>query len=132
MKTFGGVDAQINVSLKSAPVWGEWSASRPGRFTPVERVIGTHWIGGWVGPRASPDDMVRVNIRDPTGTWIWTPRVDSRYTDWAPRLSYPMGTGTLSPGAKRPGLEAHHSPPISAEMKKRGSIHSLAPYVVMA
>jgi len=28
---------------------GEWSPSRPGRFTPTERAPGTHWIGGWVG-----------------------------------------------------------------------------------
>jgi hypothetical protein len=31
---------------------GEWSASRPGRaFTTGERTPGTHWRGGWVGPR---------------------------------------------------------------------------------
>jgi hypothetical protein len=29
-----------------AIVGGEWSYSRPGRFTPEERPIGTHWIGG--------------------------------------------------------------------------------------
>jgi hypothetical protein len=34
---------------------GEWSASRSGCFTPVERATGTHWIGGWVGPRVSVD-----------------------------------------------------------------------------
>jgi hypothetical protein len=28
---------------------GEWSASRPGRYT--------HWIRGWVGPRAGLDDV---------------------------------------------------------------------------
>jgi hypothetical protein len=28
------------------------SASRPGRVIP-----GTHWIGGWVGPRARLDEM---------------------------------------------------------------------------
>jgi hypothetical protein len=39
-------------SLTSALDGGEWSASRPGRFTPRERVPGTHWIGGWLGPRA--------------------------------------------------------------------------------
>jgi hypothetical protein len=27
---------------------GEWSASRPGRFTPGERAKSTHWIGGWL------------------------------------------------------------------------------------
>jgi hypothetical protein len=39
-------------SLTSALDGGEWSASRTGRFTPRERAPGTHWIGGWVGPRA--------------------------------------------------------------------------------
>jgi hypothetical protein len=36
---------------------GEWSASRPDRFTPGERALGTHWIGGWVDPRAGLDDV---------------------------------------------------------------------------
>jgi hypothetical protein len=31
---------------------GEWSASLPSHFTPRERAPGTHWIGGWLGPRA--------------------------------------------------------------------------------
>jgi hypothetical protein len=35
----------------------EWSASRPCRFTPGERAPGAHWIGGWVGPRASLHDV---------------------------------------------------------------------------
>jgi hypothetical protein len=30
----------------------EWSASRPGRFTPGERAPGSDWIGGWVDSRA--------------------------------------------------------------------------------
>jgi hypothetical protein len=37
--------------LTSALDGGEWSASRPGRFTPGERAPGANWIGGWVGPR---------------------------------------------------------------------------------
>jgi hypothetical protein len=52
MKIYGGVDVQIQVFLTSALVGGEWSASRPARFTAGERTPGTHWIGGWVGPRA--------------------------------------------------------------------------------
>jgi hypothetical protein len=32
-------------SVTSALDGGEWSASRPGRFTPRERDPGTHWIG---------------------------------------------------------------------------------------
>jgi hypothetical protein len=46
-------------SLTSALDGGEWAASRPGRFTPRERVPGTHWIGGWVGPRAVLDAVVK-------------------------------------------------------------------------
>jgi hypothetical protein len=52
MKVYGGVDVQIQISLTSALVGGEWSASRLCRFTP-----GTHWIGGWVDSRAGLDDV---------------------------------------------------------------------------
>jgi len=37
---------------------GEWSASRPCHITPRERAPGTHWKGGWVGPRAVLDTVV--------------------------------------------------------------------------
>jgi len=33
---------------------GEWSAARPDRTLPPERA-GTHFTGGWVGPRAGLD-----------------------------------------------------------------------------
>jgi hypothetical protein len=55
---------------------GEWSASRPGRFTPRERARGTHWIGDWVGPRAVPDAGVKRKI-------------PSSYRDSNPRSSSP-------------------------------------------
>jgi hypothetical protein len=51
MKAHGAVDAQTHV-LTSALVGGECSASNPRERTP-----GTHWIGGWMGPRAGLDDM---------------------------------------------------------------------------
>jgi hypothetical protein len=57
MKTYGGVDVQIHISLISAIYGGELSASRPGRFTLGERDPGIHCIGGWVDPRAGLDDM---------------------------------------------------------------------------
>jgi hypothetical protein len=34
MKEYGGVDVQIHIFLTSALDGGEWSAPRPGRFTP--------------------------------------------------------------------------------------------------
>jgi hypothetical protein len=43
--------------LTSTLAGGQWSASRPGRFTPKERAPGTHLIGGWVDPRAGLDDV---------------------------------------------------------------------------
>jgi hypothetical protein len=39
MNTYDGVDVQIHVFFTSALVGGEWTASRPCRSTPAERVI---------------------------------------------------------------------------------------------
>jgi hypothetical protein len=47
--------------LASALDEGEWSASRPGPFTPGERT-GTHWTGGWVGPRVGLEAVEKINI----------------------------------------------------------------------
>jgi hypothetical protein len=47
----------IQLFLTSALVLDEWSASRPGRFTPAERAPGTFRIGGWVDPRAGLDNV---------------------------------------------------------------------------
>jgi hypothetical protein len=52
-----GVDVYIHIFLTSALLGSEWSASRPCRFTPGTRVPGTHWIGGWMGPRDGLDDV---------------------------------------------------------------------------
>jgi hypothetical protein len=45
--------------------WWEWSASRPGHFTPSERAPGTHWIGGWVGSGNGLDTVVKRKIPSP-------------------------------------------------------------------
>jgi hypothetical protein len=49
-------------SLTSALDGGEWSASRPGCFTPSERAPCTHWIGGCVGPRIGMDALSKRKI----------------------------------------------------------------------
>jgi hypothetical protein len=49
MKTYGGVDVYSHIFLTSALVGGEWSASRPCRFTAGENASGTHYTGGWLG-----------------------------------------------------------------------------------
>jgi hypothetical protein len=63
--------------LTSTLVGGEWSASRLDRFTSGERAPGTHWIGGWVGPRAGLDE--RDSNSDPSAVQS----VTIRYTDCA-------------------------------------------------
>jgi hypothetical protein len=42
-------------------------ASRPSRFTPRERALGTQWTGGWVGLRAILDAVVKKNSQPPPG-----------------------------------------------------------------
>jgi hypothetical protein len=57
MKAYEGVNVLIHIFVPSALAGGEWSASRTGLFTPGERAPSTHWIGGWVDPRAGLDDV---------------------------------------------------------------------------
>jgi hypothetical protein len=32
------------------------------RFTPEESEPGTHWIGGWVGPKAGLDEVKKIKF----------------------------------------------------------------------
>jgi hypothetical protein len=57
MKVHWGVDVQIYIFLTSALAGDEWSASRPCRFTPKERTLGTHWIWGCVDLSAGLNDV---------------------------------------------------------------------------
>jgi hypothetical protein len=61
MKACGSVDVWIHVFLTSAPVGGEWSASRRCRFATWGRASGTHWIG-WLVPTAGLDDMEKLKF----------------------------------------------------------------------
>jgi hypothetical protein len=74
-------DVEIHIFLTSALVGGEWSTSRPGRFTPGERAPGTHWIGGWAGLRAGVDDLEKRKFLTLPGLELQP--VASRYTNYA-------------------------------------------------
>jgi hypothetical protein len=86
MKAYWGSGGRApRILLTSALDGGEWSASRPSRFTTRESAPGTHWIGVWVGPRAVLDAVVKRNIPSPrresnARTPIIQP-VAQRYTD---------------------------------------------------
>jgi hypothetical protein len=85
MKRIDGVEVKLHAFLTSTLDGVEWSASRPGRFISRERDHGTHWIGGWVGPRTLLD--VAVNRKIPRPRRESNPRtlivhpIARRYTD---------------------------------------------------
>jgi hypothetical protein len=62
MKAYGGAQIWIHIFLISSLGGGECSASRPCRFTPEERIPGTHWTGSWVKPRTGLDDMENLKF----------------------------------------------------------------------
>jgi hypothetical protein len=89
--TYGGVDIQSHIFLTLALVGGEWSASRPGRFTPGERAHGTHWIGG-LGPRAGLDDVEKRKFltlpgieHRPLGKERWKKALMAYFSDLCPK-----------------------------------------------
>jgi hypothetical protein len=65
VKTYWGVEVQRHTFLTAALEGDEWSDSRPGRFTPGERVPSSHWIGSWGGTRAGLDGVVKRQIPSP-------------------------------------------------------------------
>jgi hypothetical protein len=85
MKTYWGLGYSATHSLTSALEGGEWSASRPARFTlrnPPPRI---NYTGGRVGSRAGLDAVVKRKIPSPRQeSNPRTPNVQpvaSRYTD---------------------------------------------------
>jgi hypothetical protein len=60
----------------------EWTASRPGRFTPREIALSTHWIGSWVSPRADLNILEKRKILSLPGFKPYTlSPIAHHYTD---------------------------------------------------
>jgi hypothetical protein len=72
----------------------EWSASWPNHFIPGKRFPGTHWIGNWVGPRASLDTVEKRKISSLPGIkpQIFGHPAHSLSLQW---LSYPRVLSVL-------------------------------------
>jgi hypothetical protein len=71
----GGEEEKLILILNLGTRWGGVVSVTPRpRFTPEERTPCTHWIGGWVGPRAGLDAGARRKIVQP---------VVRHYTAWA-------------------------------------------------
>jgi len=71
--------------MTAAVEWGEWSAARPGRTLPRQR-LGTHFkrrLGGPQGRSVQAENLVPTGIRFRT-----VQLVVSRYTDWATRPNF--------------------------------------------
>jgi hypothetical protein len=69
MKAYGGIDVYIHIFLTSALAGGEWSVSRPGRFTtryPTNRRLG--------GSQSRSGRRGEQKILDRTGTQTPIPR----------------------------------------------------------
>jgi hypothetical protein len=49
----------------------------PRPLYPKERAPGTHWIGGWVGPRAVVEAVVKGKTPRPAGNLTQEPRSSS-------------------------------------------------------
>jgi hypothetical protein len=128
------------LSLTLALDGGEWSASCLCSFTPRERVSGAHWIGGWVGPRAGLDAVVKRKIPSPcrdsnrrsSSPWpsatslsflgsLLVCGLQNSYHPCSDTWTQPpvqWTPGALSPMVKRPGHESDHFHLVSRSIKR--------------
>jgi hypothetical protein len=140
----------LNYALRHEGVWGS------GCIDPHFLDLGTSWRGvvsfspRSLNPRYPLDSRLggpqnrsgrreEGKILDHTGTRTPTPRSSNFLFSTLSRPAlgptYPpvqWEPGALSPGVKRQGGEADHSPPASAEVKKMCVYTSSPPYAFMA
>jgi hypothetical protein len=68
-------------------------------------------------------------VQSPTGAEDFSSSLCVQTGSGAHPASYSMGTGGPFPGGKaRPGLDADHSPPSSAEVKNEQELYLLSPH----
>jgi hypothetical protein len=114
------VDIEFHVFLTSALVGGEWSASRPGRFTAGENIIiiiisSSSSSSNSSSSSSSSSSVVGIAADYGLGDREVRIRVSIRLRIF----SSPSRSDRRSfSGVKRPGREADHSPPTSVEVKK--------------
>jgi hypothetical protein len=76
-KAYGGVDVYIHIFFTSALFFGEWSASRSGRFTPQGKSPRYPFDSRLGGHQSRSGRLGEEKILDPTGTRTTTPRLSS-------------------------------------------------------
>jgi hypothetical protein len=106
----GGEEVLLLLVLNLGTRWG-WAVSITPwlPFTPRERTPGTHWTGGWVGPRASLDAETKRKVLVSVWDWIHT---TVQYRIWIlnQRYNHPGGwdrsyrlqSSCWSPGSLEP------------------------------
>jgi hypothetical protein len=78
--------------LTSALDESEWSVSRSDHFAPSERAPSTHWIGGWVDPRAVLDTVVKRKIPSPRWESNSSHPIIPSVADWTTRHTHQILT----------------------------------------
>jgi hypothetical protein len=81
-------------------------------------IVSDHGLDDWV-----------IKVRSPTGAEDFSSSPCIQTGSEAHPASYPVGTGGPFPGGKaRPGRDADHSPPSSAEVKNEYELYLLSPH----
>jgi hypothetical protein len=90
-------------------------------FVTFDSSVVQRWATGWMIGGSSPAGAGNFSLQNrvQTGSGAHT-------------ASYPMGTRGSFPVVERPGREADHSPPSSAEVKNARSYTSIPQHVFMA
>jgi hypothetical protein len=94
------------------------------RFTPGERTSGTHWIGGWVGPRAGLDARARRKIlcpcrgskpdRPARSQTLYCLSYSGSHLLWNPKVLYSI----------------HMSQPMEPTLNQIDQVHTLIPHSI--